>query len=451
MQRSWLFLLLLTGWRSAPEAQAQVVINEVCPKNATVLAEAPDHFPDWIELHNPGPIAVDLTGLRLSIDPEDPSGWSLPSGTLAPGGFLLLFEGDDNSDGHHFDFKLAREGAHLVLRNADLLPLSTLTVPYLRADHSFGLATATGSAYFPTPTPGAPNSTEGYAGYTTAPQFGRSPGFHAQGLAVNILSGPGTSVRFTTDGSEPGLDAQPYTGPVGIGGNTTLKAKAFQEGYIPSTTTVGTYFVGENSALPVVSLSVHPDSLFHPVLGLYMPGPGASPDYPYHGANFWTERGIAVHFEYFDEHGARRVQQELELRIHGGSASRTKPQRPFRLTARDVYGDDRIRHAFFPDRPEHEVFKRIILRNAGGDWCLAHYRDAFFHQVALHEGLDLDGLGFRSVLVFINGEYRGIHEIRERIDEDHLALTQGADPDSVLIMEEENGSIQGDTMHFHNL
>ncbi len=393
---------------------------------------------------------MDLSGYFLSDDRDTPLKWALPPESLPPDGYLLLFADDDNGDGHHFNFKLSQEGGTIWLGTSSSVFVDSLTLPYLRADHSFG-RTAEGPRYFSQPTPGAPNNSTAYQGYAQQPSFDRFAGFHAQGVDVNIPIDDGLTVRYTLNGAEPDASSAVVAGSLHITASATLKARSWGDGLIPSLTTAATYLIGEHTDLPVISLSMHPDSMFDDTLGLYELGPDADTVYPYWGANFWDERGIAVRFEYFDEAGIRQLDQDVELRIHGGRASRNKPQRPLRLTARDEFGDDLIRYPFFPERPGVQVFKRIILRNSGADWCLAHYRDGLFHQVSLHNGLDIDELGFKPSIVFINGQYWGIHNIRERIDEDHLAINYGADRDDLLLMEEENLSIQGDTMHFHDL
>lgn len=101
----------------------------------------------------------------------------------------------------------------------------------------------------------------------------------------------------------------------------------------------------------------------------------------------------------------------------------------------------------FPELPGVSDYKRLILRNAGGDFCLANFRDGLFHQIAQHNGLDIDALGFRPAECYINGRYWGLVEIRERIDADHLHYNYGADRGDLLLMEEENWSIQGDTAY----
>ena len=191
--------------------------------------------------------------------------------------------------------------------------------------------------------------------------------------------------------------------------------------------------------------------MFNEDLGLYMMGPNADPEYPHYGANFWSERSLPVRMEFFEPDGTRGIVQQVDVKIHGGRRSRNNPQRPLRLTAKGKYGKDVMHYPFFPERPDAQDFNTLILRNAGGDFCLANFRDALFHEISLHNDLDIDELAFRPAACYINGEYWGLIEIRERIDVEHLHYNYGADLDSVLFMEEENWSVQGDTIHFWNL
>ncbi|TXI82580.1 MAG: T9SS type A sorting domain-containing protein [Flavobacteriales bacterium] len=429
----------------------QLVISEACSKNLDLIQDPFGDTPDWIELHNQGTEAVELTGLFLSDDRFHPDQWSLPNQTLEAGGYLVLFHGLDNSDGMHFPFKLDAAGEEIVLSSSAFAPVDVFPLPALRPNHSAARDGSGTIRIHDQPTPGQPNTSPGYPGYAPVPHFSTPPGVKPGPLPVGLTVAPDCTVHMTWDGSEPTSSSAIYTGAIQLTSTTVLKAFARRPGHLDSPTIAGTFLLNEQTRLPVVSLSMDPDSMFDDTLGLYMLGPEADTVYPHWGANFWDERGIGVRFEYFDELGVRRIDQDVELRIHGGRSSRNKPQRPLRLTARDHFGSDGIGHGFFPEKPALETFKRIILRNSGSDWCQAHYRDGFFHQVALHAGLDIDVLGFKPSVVYINGNYWGIHNIRERVDKDYLATNHSMDPDALLIMDEENHVIQGDSLHFDSL
>lgn len=429
-------------------SHGQLVVSEACSKNLNVPTDAFGGTTDWIELHNRGDQPIQLSGYHLSDDPQGSDSWALPAITIDPGAYLLLSHDTVNIDGLHFPFKLASDGEPIVLSDAEFEVVDLFQLPALQPGHSAGRTSSGDIVLHDEPTPGGPNTTAAYIGYAPTPRYSVPPGFYSAPLDVALSSCEDCTVLLTWDGRPPTLSSAIYTGPIHVEHTTVLNAVAQRAGHLPSFTASGTYFINAATELPVVSLSTHPDSLFDPVTGLYELGPEADTVYPYWGANFWEERGIDVRLEYFDEAGIRTIDQLVELRIHGGRSSRNKPQRPLRLTARDQYGEDRIRYGFFPEKPALETFKRIILRNSGSDWNHAHYRDGFFHQVALHAGLDIDVLGFKPCVAYLNGAYWGIHNIRERVEVDYLALNHGVDPAAVLLMDEENHVIQGDSLHF---
>jgi len=101
MLAAFLLLLLVVVWPGWPEprpaAQAQeptptleVVVNEVAW--AGTGASSAD---EWLELYNPNPFPVDLSGWHLEAADGTPS--IALQGTIAPGGFFLLERTDDTT------------------------------------------------------------------------------------------------------------------------------------------------------------------------------------------------------------------------------------------------------------------------------------------------------------------------------------------------------------------
>jgi len=106
--------LRLTATRTFTNcSRGGVVLNEIVGRAAT---EAEGPAADWIEVLNPGPEPVDLTGMALSDDLLQPQRWVFPTGTFLPPGERLV-----------------------VVCNPDLPPSATNT--------GFGLAAAGGAVY----------------------------------------------------------------------------------------------------------------------------------------------------------------------------------------------------------------------------------------------------------------------------------------------------------------
>ncbi|OGB99527.1 hypothetical protein A2V82_05895 [candidate division KSB1 bacterium RBG_16_48_16] len=73
------------------------------------------------------------------------------------------------------------------------------------------------------------------------------------------------------------------------------------------------------------------------------------------------------------------------------------------------------------------------MRNSGNDWDQTHFRDGFLQKLV--RDLDIDTQAYRPAVTFLNGEYWGILNIRERLTEDFLAEHYGVDPDDVDLLE----------------
>lgn len=433
--------------------QSQVVINEVCSDNRSVLANPDGEFEDWVEIHNSGSVAVNLSDFFLSDDTLNWDDWQLPNQMLGPGGYIVFFSENDSVSNQYFDFGISSRGETVYLHDFAGNLVSSLAVPQLAADHSYGpyLQSANDLYYYGSPTPGSSNTTFASLGYAEPPIFQPPPKVFTSQLSVSISADPGHEIRFRTDGHIPDSNSTLYLDPLGVNESVAILAIAIGDSLLPSPPSAGSYLKQIGTQLPVMSIHVNPDTMFDPIHGMHVLGPNADTVYPYWGANYWEDRDIAAAVEFFTSNGVRVIDQVAELEIHGGRASRTHAQKPLRLTARSKLGSNRFFHEFFKERPGVDEYKRLVLRNSGSDHCLSNFRDGFWHQVSLHNHLDVDELAFQPAEVYINGEYWGIMNIRERIDEFHLALDYGINQDSLLLMEEENNPIQGDSLVFDSL
>lgn len=203
----------------------------------------------------------------------------------------------------------------------------------------------------------------------------------------------------------------------------------------------GTYFIDqrerERYSLPVVSLMTDRAGFFDEESGIYVTGADSEqPNYAQRGADW--ER--VAHLELFDTANARPVAQAVGVRIHGDTTRRF-PQKSLRLYARGEYGESHLQHRFFPTK-DQDQFKRLVLRNGGNDWSSTLLRDATLHALVSH--LPLATQHAQPAVVFINGEFWGIHHFRDRLDEHHLELHYGAERSQVTILEADHQEIQLD-------
>ncbi len=458
------------------EAEAgTVLINEVLASNATGWEDADGDTEDWIELLNTGDTDVALEGFGLSDDYDNPYRWVIPDVTIGPGEFLLIWasgkDRDDPGEELHTNFRIASAGEEVLLTDPDGARIDEIAPTRIPTDISYGRKPdgADNWVFFSEPTPGASNGTNGYSRVLERPELSHAPGFYTEPIEL-AASHPfeETVLRYTLDGSEPkesspefpvslSVDSRagesnvfseiqtthpndtsqiagtwaPPGYPVDKG--TIVRVRAFADDAIPSRTVTATYFadaeLADKYTLPVVSVVVEPDDFFSPEKGIYVPGPNAvmSANYLQRGREW--ER--PVHVEFFDEHGTLFLNQDAGTRIHGGG-TRRGPFKSLRLYARNAYGESYFNYPFFADVPD-DAYKRLMLRNSGQDQWLTYIRDAMIQELVSH--MRFDTQAYKPFIKFLNGEYWGIFNLRERYDKHYLARQYGVDPDNLDILE----------------
>lgn len=124
-RHAWLlFALGLAVWLAGlPVAAQGVMISEFMASNGNTLADEDGDFPDWIELYNDGPGAVNLEGWFLTDNAANLTKWRFPAVSLAPRGFLVVFASGKNRTVPgaplHTSFNLAAGGEYLALVRPD--------------------------------------------------------------------------------------------------------------------------------------------------------------------------------------------------------------------------------------------------------------------------------------------------------------------------------------------
>ncbi|MBT4482321.1 MAG: hypothetical protein HOC71_01430, partial [Candidatus Latescibacteria bacterium] len=396
-------------------------------RNPSEIPSVPDEdgeYSDWIELFNPGDTPIDLTGYGLSDNLSSPYKWVFPAYSLAPGQYLLVFaSGKDRRNSEnaflHTNFKIKATGETLVLTDSYGNIYDEVTTGYIPADISRGRQPDGGSewVFFTEPTPGNSNTIPGNL-FAGSVMFSHSGGFYESGITVALSpDSVGTVIRYTLDGRDPSENSQEYIDPLLIDKTTVIKARAFKAGLLPGHTVTHTYFIHQNSTLPVISLSTDPNGFFSSETGIYQ-----NPD-----EESWER---PVHVEFFEPDGSLGFSINAGTRIQGKYGT-TFPQKPLSIFARGIYGCNEIEYQIFPDLPITE-FDSFILRNTSSDWSYAFLRDPLIQS--LFKELDVDIQSYRPAVVFINGEYWGIHHIREKQNEEYLTSHHGAGPDNVDLL-----------------
>ena len=433
-------------------AVGQLVINEVCSSNRNNLADYEGDYPDWIELLNTSNSSLQLSNYYISDNEDNLSKFAFPNAQIAANSYLIIFASgkDVMANRIHTNFKISSEGEKLLLSNHNETVISSVNVPELCTDHSFGRSPNAGPSwyYYIDPTPGIANEPGIYYGYCPEPVLTLSSGFYNSGKKVNLITTfSDINVYYTTDGSEPDKNSTILDSDIQIDTTTVIRARAISDTLISLGLISHTYFIDENKSLPVVSLITDPYNLWDWENGIYVMGPDADSVFPYYGANFWRDTRIPVHIEYYTEAMELGFKEDFGMQMHGGRATRTKPMKALRIIADEDFGIAELSYNLFKDK-EVNTFMRFVLRNSGSDFNKAHFRDGIIHKILIKNNLNLDVLAYKPTVVYINGQYWGIHNIREKVDKYYLHYNYDIDFEGLDLLEEESIVIEGDFDEF---
>jgi len=478
----WILLLAVTA---AGRVLADVRINEVQSSNSGIFRDENGDASDWVELYNDGTDAVNLQGWALSDSVSTPLKWTFGTVTMQPGQFLVVWaSGKNRPNGPqvHTNWSISSSGEPILLTRPDGTRADEYPSLAVARDTSMGRK-PDGSGplnFFAVPTPGASNTTTGSTVETLAqPTFSVAGGMHTGPVTVSIASTvSGGTVRYTLDGSDPTESSSAYSAPITLASRVgqanvysaiptnyldpgppyyegwqapagevfkihPLRARVFRSGALPSRITTQSYLIDPLGAarypFPVVSLTTTPANLFDGTIGIYVPN-----NY-YNEGSAWERPG---HIEFYEQGGVLAFQGEMGVRIHGNTTV-SRPRKGLRIYSRNPEGNVPFGHRIFPEKAV-DRFSTFLLRASGNDWGQTIFRDALVSDIAAPTGIDR--MSTRPAVLFIDGEYWGLHNVRDRIDEGYhfhhyglgendytqLEIWSGATPSSAPIYDRGN-------------
>ncbi len=387
---------------------SQVVINEYSASNMNGPTDAFGDREDWVELYNPSGTPFDLTGYYLSDKSGNLLKWQIPSGSVPANGYLLIFASKRNTvqgTELHPSFNLKQtRNEWIILTNPGGVVIDSLRmVNMTKMDHSVGRQTdgAPDWKLFTTPTPGASN-VGAVEFYEPKPVMNLAPGFYTGTQNVTITcANPNATIHYTIDGTDPNAGSPVYSGPIALNQTTVVRAIAYDVNP-PSFIETNTYLIDETHGVPVVSVC---SADLYDLLANGNQGP--------------NDVGS---FELFEQDGTFIDEGEGHFNEHGND-SWAYPQRGFDLIMRDQFGyTDGIDHEIFPNDTDRDHFQRLILKPGASDNYPfenggAHIRDAFVHTLSIRADMLLDERTWRPCVVYLNGEYWGVYEMREKVDD----------------------------------
>lgn len=474
-----------------------LVINEVMSVNDNTIADEDGDYEDWIELYNGTNEIINLSGYNLSDKVGQPAKWTFTDYLFEPGAYLLVFA--SGKDRHtlpyfHTNFSIKAEGENVLLSNPQGEIISHYNAVSLTENNSYGCRMdgfLNNIIFFKGSTPGNTNNFQQELGIKDSLTFSNPQGFYTSNFNLTITHNrPEATIRYTLNGSDPtplspvfisslliknrendpnGISMIP-TNPLDLPYREfvwkepqnnvlkaiTLKVRSFIDTVAVSDIFTRTYIVHPDifSRYPnfaVASLVTDSLCLFDYATGIYIPGlyHDLNPTWPtWTGTGNYCERGDEwerpANLTLFESDGSLAFQQNVGIRIHGGG-TRVYPEKSLRIYARDTYGQSNINYKLFPEKDIYK-YKHFLLHNNSQDFLYAIINDIVAYYVVRKMNVEIQS--YRPSVLFINGEFWGIHSIRDRLDKYYLEYTRNIDPENIDILENHLEVEEGDTLQY---
>jgi hypothetical protein len=367
-----------------------------------------------IQVHNQSTGSSDMTGrsfLHFGISTIDEFYYDTP-GWFGMGG---------TSENLHTNFKVS-SGETISLYDNGGVFLDSVTVPDLQVAHSLARISDGGDwCIVETPTPENINTGICYSEYATNPIIITPVGFYDDEVDVTIS---GTGVYYTTDGSSPTELSDNYISPINVDQTTTIKARRFEAGKLPSAVVTGSFLIDEATTLPVISISGDPCDLFDEgadCIAAYDNAIGWEPDNPQ----------VPVTIEFFEADKTHKFTSDVRFEVCGNSSIYYNEQRSIEFTCdEEFYNKGNIEYnLFYDDKPVLETLKGFRIRQQDQDATGARMKDVIGNRI----GLPTYNVaaGYQNVAAFINGEYWGHYCAREELDQYFISDNFGCDADQI--------------------
>jgi hypothetical protein len=461
------FSCLAQNWL---KARAFLVINEFMASNSTYLEDPQGQYDDWLEIYNAADVAIDVGGMYLTDDLDEPTKWQIPSDnpsatTIPAHGYLLIWADSDTGDaGLHANFQLDVTGEKIGLFDVNGSTLiDSISFSEQKPDISYGRYPdgSNNWRFLGNPTAGYQND-GAYLGLVADTKFSRDRGFYDAPFEVVITCAtPDAIIHYTTDGSAPTeTHGHDYASPIRVDTTTCLRAIAFKPGWMSTNVDTHTYIFLEDvinqpsnpsgfpttwggtaadyqmdpdivydaryndniknalTSIPTMSIAMNKDHMF-----------GAEGIH----SNAHVEREKPASAELLYPDGTQEgFQVNCGIKIIGGASRSMSKKHSFRLLFKGIYGPSKLRFPLFgPDAASE--FNTIVLRssfNDGYGWSGARYyeqytRDEFIRTLQR----DMGHASPNSILVhlYINGLYWGLYFPCERPDASFSASYYGGE------------------------
>jgi len=388
---------------------------------------------DWVDITNASADPVSMSGWSLTNTSEDLRLEPLPDDTLTAGETYRVFL---------TNFRINGRGEVLTLIDDTGIPGDVFATGTLRSGVTAGRAGPFSTERV------LLSSGEQYSGYALPVIADTDDLIVSAGTVVTLRTDdPAGVIRYTLDGAPPTESSRMYTTPITVNTNTILRACVFTPGKLSGTVLTRTYLVDVEHSLPIVTLASEPAGLHSHSSGILAKGPGWQPVFPQFGANFHKRWERETHFAFYED-GQLRVEADAGLRVHG-STSKILPQKSLTVLFRAKYGISKLAYPLVP-HVDRTLYDALVLRSGGQDLIFAKLRDTFISNVVL-DVTNVIAAGGYPVVVYLNGEYWGFFNLREKINEDWIEIYHGIPNDELDLIKYDYRVLAGSSMGYREM
>ena len=221
-----------------------------------------------------------------------------------------------------------------------------------------------------------------------------------------------------------------------IASTTNLTFRLYKDGFLPSVPVTRSYIkTSNNYTLPVISIVGDKKFFTDPKIGLDCDGDGTNgktgngQNQP---KNYNCDWDRPVNISYISPDGEMLHNQDVNIKVSGGW-TRSQTYRSFKLKASKIFdGQNRYDYSFFPQKP-YIRSKTLLVRNGGNDFWVhnARFIDPALETIIQRSGIDVDVQSYVPVIEYVNGELRGVLNLREPNNDDFAYANWGYDDEEL--------------------